>query len=340
MTDKTEQPTPRRLRKAREEGDSPVSVALAQGVGFVAAIAVLPALGAAAMSEFSDLVRRALEQPGSAAAPSEIAAAVLRLSVPLLLAVSLASAAVAFAQTGGVLATKKLVPDLARLNPAIGIKNLVSLERLTALARSLVAATLVAWLAIALFETHAADLSGTAGRVEAALSVAALVGRKLLWIAAAVGLALAAVDVLVVRRAYLARHRMTKDEVKREFRESEGDPEVKAARRRAHQEALAGASIAAVKQATVLIVNPTHLATALRYVEDEDSAPRVVGQGQGELARKMIEAAHAYGVPVVRDVPVAQALRDLEIGDEIPEVLYEAVAEILREIWENERKTP
>jgi FlhB-like protein len=91
--------------------------------------------------------------------------------------------------------------------------------------------------------------------------------------------------------------------------------------------------VAAVKQATIVIVNPTHLATALHYQEEEDEAPRVVAQGQGDLARRMIEAAHAYGVPVVRDLPVARALSELEIGDEIPEELYEAVAEILREAW-------
>jgi flagellar biosynthesis protein FlhB len=163
-----------------------------------------------------------------------------------------------------------------------------------------------------------------------------LLGRRLLWAAALVGLVLGGVDYFFVRRAWLARHRMSKDEVKREARESEGDPEVKAARRRAHQEALAGSMIAAVKDATVLIVNPTHLATALRYQEGDDEAPTVIAHGEGDLAQRLIEAAHAYGVPVVRDVPVAHALRELELGSEIPEALYEAVAEVLRELLANE----
>jgi flagellar biosynthesis protein FlhB len=125
---------------------------------------------------------------------------------------------------------------------------------------------------------------------------------------------------------------MSKDEVKREHRESEGDPEIKAARRRAHHEALAGSMIAAVKDATVLIVNPTHLATALRYDDNEDEAPLVIAHGEGDLARRLIEAAHAYNVPVVRDVPVAHALKELTLGEQIPEALYEAVAEVLREL--------
>lgn len=336
MTDKTEQATPRRQRKLREEGDSPISIALGQAVAFVVAVALLPGLIATLSTEFSFLVQRALAQPETPAPAGELASVVLRLTVPLLLAVALASAALAFAQTGGVLAGRKLAPDLARLNPLIGIKNLFSAERLLAVARATAAAALVAYLALTLFRDHAGDFVSSIGSVEAIFALTLELGKKLLWIAAGVGLALSAIDLLVVRHGWLERHRMSKDEVKREFRESEGDPEVKAARRRAHQQALAGATISAVKEASVLIVNPTHLATALRYAEEEDDAPRIVGQGEGELAKKMIEAARAYGVPVVRDVPIAQALRELEIGDEIPEALYEAVAEILREIWEND----
>ncbi len=102
---------------------------------------------------------------------------------------------------------------------------------------------------------------------------------------------------------------------------------------------LASAIVAVVRTATVLVVNPTHLAAALSYDEESDEAPRVVAQGRGDLARRMIKTAHAFEVPVVRDVPIARALLELEVGDEIPEALYEAVAEIVREAWaESERE--
>jgi FlhB-like protein len=165
-------------------------------------------------------------------------------------------------------------------------------------------------------------------------------GKRLGWAAALIGLGLALVDLLVVQRAWRKRHRMSKDEVRREYREAEGDPEVRAQRKRAHQEALAGTIVNAVKEATVVIVNPTHLASALRYVEDEDQAPKLVAQGQGELARRIVEAARAYGIPCVEDVPIARALSELEIGDEIPEALYEAVAEILREVSARDAREP
>jgi flagellar biosynthesis protein FlhB len=128
---------------------------------------------------------------------------------------------------------------------------------------------------------------------------------------------------------------MGKDEVKREHKESDGDPQMKAARERARHELLASATIANVKGASVVIVNPTHLACALRYDDkDGDTAPVVVATGRGDMATRIIEAAHAYGVPVLRDVPLARALVELEVGDVIPEALYEAVAEILQLAWE------
>ena len=97
---------------------------------------------------------------------------------------------------------------------------------------------------------------------------------------------------------------------------------------------LASATIGNVKNASVVVVNPTHLACALKYDGTEDDAPVVLASGHGDLARRIVEAAHQYGVPVLRDVPLARALVELEIGDAIPEALYEAVAAILREAWD------
>jgi flagellar biosynthesis protein FlhB len=330
MSDKTEEPTPRRLKKARETGDSAVSVSLGQGVGFLAVLALLPAVFVALTVGVGAALRAAIQ---SGEADTAGAAWLwLVLSAPVLGATALVSAVLGFVQTGGAFTATRFAPDFARLDPFNGLKGLFTFERLFSLVRSLVAALAVGWLGWGVLRDHAADVAATAGRSEAVASTAWLLVRKLLWSAAIVSLLLGAIDYFFVRRAWLGRHRMTKDEVKREHRESEGDPEIKAARRRAHQEALAGSMIAAVKDATVLIVNPTHLATALRYDEDAEDAPTVVAHGEGDLARRLIEAAHAYSVPVVRDVPIAHALRELALGEQIPEALYEAVAEVLREL--------
>ncbi len=330
MSDKTEQPTPRRLKKAREQGDSAVSSTLGQSVGFLMVVALLPALLLALTVGAGAALRAAI-----ASGRADTAAAAwlwVSLSVPVLGASAVVSAVLGFVQTGGGFTASRFAPDFSRIDPFNGIKGLFSLERLFSLTRSLVAALAVGWLAWGVFRDHLADVASTVGRGEAVAATAWLLGRRLLWGSAVIGLVLGALDYFFVRRAWLKRHRMSKDEVKREHRESEGDPEVRAARKRAHQEALAGSMIAAVKDATVLIVNPTHLATALRYQENEDEAPSVLSQGEGELAQRMIEAAHAYNVPVVRDVPIAHALRELGLGEQIPETLYEAVAEVLREL--------
>lgn len=334
MSDKTEQPSARRLKKARESGDSAVSATLQQSVGFVVVVALLPAFFLALTVGAGAALRSAIL---SGQADTGGAAWLwLALSAPVLGAAAAVSALLGFLQTGGAFTVSRFAPDFSRIDPFNGIKGLFTLERVFALVRSLVAALAVGWLSFRLFRGHLGDLANSAGRSEAVAAASWLLGRRLLWGAALVGLVLGGVDYFFVRRSWLARNRMTKDEVKREHRESEGDPEVKAARRRAHQEALAGSMIAAVKEATVLIVNPTHLATALRYQADEDEAPTVLAHGEGDLAQRLIEAAHAYNVPVIRDVPVAHALRELQLGEQIPEGLYEAVAEVLRELLGNE----
>lgn len=338
MSDKTEEPTPKRLKRAREQGDSAVSASLGQAVGFIAVLALLPALLGALAASAAAALRSALA--GDAADPLAAAGLWLALSAPVLGAAALVSLLLGLVQTGGAFTASRFAPDFSRLGPAQGVRNLFTLERVFSLARSLLAALAVAWLSWGVLRDHAAAVAHSAGRSEAIGTLAWLLGRKLLWSAALVGLLLAGVDYFFIRRAWLQRHRMTKDEIKREHRESEGDPEVKAARRRAHQEALAGSMIAAVKNATVLIVNPTHLATALRYREDEDEAPVVLAHGEGDLARRLIEAAHHYGVPVVRDVPIAHALKELTLGEQIPEGLYEAVAEVLRELLASEGTAP
>jgi len=238
MSDKTEQPTPRRLKKAREQGDSAVSSSLGQGVGFVVVVALLPGLFLALTVGAGAALRSAIVsgQPDTTGA----AWLWLALSAPVLAAAAAISAVLGFLQTGGAFTASRFAVDFARIDPFQGLKGLFSLERVFSLLRSAVAALAVGWLSWGVLRQHLGDLASSAGRSEAVAAAAWLLGRRLLWGAAAVGLVLGGADYWFVRRAWLKRHRMTKDEVKREYRESEGDPELKAARRRAHQEALAG----------------------------------------------------------------------------------------------------
>jgi flagellar biosynthesis protein FlhB len=336
VSDKTEDPTPRRLAKAREKGDVAVSAVTSQSLGFLVAVLVVPAAVVATAARATELLHAALT--GDASHPPIDAAVkeVVLLVAPVLVAVAASSALATIVQTGALFAPARVAPDLAKLDPIAGLRSLVSPTRLWSVARALVAALAVGWLAWRALGRHAFDLAHAVGRSTPAAAVAGFASRRLARDAAFIGLAFAIVDLIVVRRALRTKLKMTKAEVKREHRETEGDPQLKAARHRAHRDMLAAATINAVRDATVVIVNPEHLATALRYVEGEDDAPKIVATADGELAQKIQEAARAYGIPIVRDVPVARALAELEVGDTIPEALYEAVAEILREIWDAE----
>jgi flagellar biosynthesis protein FlhB len=329
---KTEEPTPRRLRRARELGDSPVSHSLGQALGLLVAVLLVPGALVACAAHAGALLRAALAGTPAVMPERTLGLEVVSLTAPLLLAVAGTAVAVSLVQTQGVVSAARLSPDFSRLDPIAGAANLLRLDRLFSLLKSFVATLLALAGTYWLCTRHAADLAELTGNSAAVAPVALVLGRTLGIVMALGGIALGLVDLLIVGRLWRRRHRMTRDEVRREYREAEGDPELRARRRRAHQEALAGSIVNAVRGATVVVVNPTHLASALRYLEATDEAPRVVAQGEGELARYIVEAARAYGIPCIRDVPVARALRELEIGDEIPEALYEAVAEILREI--------
>jgi flagellar biosynthesis protein FlhB len=347
-SDKTEEATPRRLSRAREQGDSGASSYAAQAVGFVVAAALAPTAVHALAGRAAEDLRSVLRDPGASSRldVTDLATSVVALSVPVLVAAGVAAAIVHGVQTGGVIASKRLGLKLERLDPVQGLKGLVSGTRLFAVARSLIAAGVVCWLAWSGLQGGIADIAHLASegplRVAGVARVVSEVAGALVWRAALVGLALGVVDLLVTRHAWLRRLRMTKDEVRREHKESEGDPQVKAARRRAYEELLAQATVANVRTASVVVVNPTHLACALRYAPGSTpekaehaaepttaDAPVVVARGEGDLAARIVRAAHDWSVPVVRDVPLARALVELPLGDAIPESLYEAVAAVL-----------
>ncbi|HZU85231.1 MAG TPA: EscU/YscU/HrcU family type III secretion system export apparatus switch protein, partial [Polyangiaceae bacterium] len=287
MPDKTEQPTARRLRKAREAGDSGASAYASQAVSFLVAVALVPPTLAALASRAAGGLRSAIAQAASGAPPridpAELGSTVAALVLPPLLAVAVAGAAAQAVQTGGVVAAGRLSPKLERLDPIAGLRGVFSAARLFAVVRSIAAASLVSWFAWAAITEHLPELAAVAGRPRWVPALVARVAAGLAWRAAAVGLALGALDVLVTRRVWMRRLRMSKEEVRREQRESEGDPQIKAARERAYHEMMAQANVAQVRGASVVVVNPTHLACALRYDASRgDEAPIVVAHGEAD----------------------------------------------------------
>ena len=337
-SEKTEQPTPRRIREARNQGDVAVSAAVTQAAAALVILGILPVATRSGVVALVQLIRQVAG--GESVHVVNAALLTLSLCLPLLGAGALGALAAGSVQTGGLFSPARWLPNLASLNPVEGLKKLFDPQRLFQVLRAMVALVVACWLSWLLLSDHADAIAASVGEPRAALLLSGHLALRLLWFGLGATVLLAAVDWGITHHTWLRRHRMSPDEIKREHRESEGDPQVKQQRRRAYDELLQSATLGSVKDASVLIINPTHLAVALRYRTDEDDAPLVIAQGQDHQARQLIDAARAYGVPIVRDVPVARALWDLELGEEIPEVLYEAVAEILREVMPRDEGAP
>ena len=333
----TEEPSPRRLRRAREEGDVPRSGDLTSSLAFLAACAALAAGASPLATRLVARFERGLAQavsPDPPTAGAALGGALRDLAAstwPLLGAAFVVAVCVGALQAGGFFTLQPLVPQGRRVSPFAGFKRLLSGEALAATARALAKLVVVAAVASWTIAPHLAELPRlTRVGAPAALAFAGGLGMRLVLRVAVAYALIGVADYLWQRRQWLRRNRMTREEVKREQKESEGDPRHKAERQRLHRELLRHRMVEAVQRADCVIVNPDHIAVALRWDEASMDAPEVVAKGERRVAEQIKEVARQSGVPIYRDVALAQALNRLELGDAIPEALYEAVAEVLR----------
>jgi flagellar biosynthetic protein FlhB len=349
QSQRTEQPTPRRKSKAREEGQVASSRDLTAALQFAVAIGMLAFSGAAIVEGLAHVMTGSFQlafrqtvgiaELGQAA--QALAAGPIDFLWPLgllLLAVGLLSHV---AQTGFALAPKRLQPDINRLNPAQKLKELPG-ENLAQTAKALVllpVAAVIFWYV----------LSGEIDRfltlpLMPAPAGAAVLGQSMLdlLLRAAVVLVLAgAFDFYRQRRKLGKKLMMTKHEVRQEFKDIEGNPQIKARLRRLQRELMRRRMMSEVPKASVVVTNPTHYAVALRYTPEQDPAPLVVAKGVDFVALRIRETADRHGVPIVENPPLAQALyRGADLGDEIPAELYKAVAEILAFIYRLQGNRP
>lgn len=334
----TEQPTPKRLRDARQRGQLARSAELSGFAVFAAAAGALMITGAGLAAALARFTRDCLR--GAPHYAPEAAWAVLREAVwalaitvgPILATAMVAAMLVGAVQAGGLWTWKPLKPQLGRLDPLRGLKQLVSLRKVVDLARLLVgitALTAVVWMTLG--EALGALLRLTGARPAVFAGELLRWSTTLAWRGGLVLAVAAVVDYAVQRLRHRKDLMMTKEEVKREHKETEGDPQHRAERKRLHREISEHDMIEQVSKADFVVANPTHIAVALRYdASRNDSAPQVVARGHRLVAERIKQVARQAGVPIVHDVPLARALADLSLGDEIPEALYEAVATLLR----------
>ena len=327
---RTEPPTRRRLERARREGDHPVSAVLVSLGGLAVATLLLPSAFDLLVQKARALLQQSL-QPGTGAGGLSAAGLSLVQLVALLLGpAAVAALVVGLWQTGAGLSLTPLGWNPRRLDPTSNLGRVWSRTTLFSLVRWLATGALLGVLGFRLLESSGPALAASVGSIPAAARLAGELCQKLLWWSLGLVALGAVLDALVVRGAWLARLRMTREEVQREQRENAGDAELKQARQRAHRELSRNAELGELPRATLLVLGRPRLATALVYDAAQDRAPRILMQGSGRLAQTLEALAPAYGVPTHEDLELARALNALNPEDPIPKELYAAVASALR----------
>jgi flagellar biosynthetic protein FlhB len=334
--EKTEQPTQQKLKKAKQEGQIGRSQDIGAWFGMLAASIMLPRTLGSAMDHARELMAKI---PGVIADPDPaLALGILKDALmgaawavlPLALTMMAVGIAAAGAQGGIRVATKLFIPKFNRLNPLPGVKKMFGPQALWEGTKALIK-TSVLTAVLYMTRKDIVPVLMTAGRLQlgSLLGVINNATLSLIRAASVAGIVMAAADYFVVRRRTNKQLRMSKEEVKQENKNTEGDPHLKAHIRGKQMAMARNRQMADVPTADVVMVNPTHVAVALRY-DPEKGAPRVIAKGQGTIATKIRELASAHRIPMVQDVPLARALeKSVEVGQEIPAEFYGAVAKVL-----------
>lgn len=342
--DKNLPATARRLQKAREDGQVARSKELANlavlGGGALIMMALLPMGFDALRSVLASQLRfdhRSVQQPGQMLERlTDVLSQGLWIYLPLGMLTLVLAVGVAVAAGSWAISTKPITPDITRLNPLSGIGRLFSKQQLFETAK-LAGMTLIFGVVGWQFVSSHIEAFGTLllRPLEGAL------GQLAHWMIFGVGSLLAVVTVFAIidfpMQKFLHAHRlrMSMEEVKREHKESEGDPHVKGKRRQRQRELAMRNSITRVPAADLVVMNPTHYAVAIQYDDATMSAPRVIAKGADLLALRIRDVAKGADVPVVQSPMLARALyAHAEIDDEIPSALYTAVAQVLAYVYQ------
>jgi flagellar biosynthesis protein FlhB len=334
--EKTEKPTPQRLKKARKEGQIPRTQELGTWAGAAVASALLPMLVGNAYDQTQQLflqINDVASHPDQAKVFTllgQALSAFLSTLLPMALALMAVGVAASAAQGGVSIATKGMKPTLKKLNPFPGMKRMFGTHGLWESIKALIKTAALAVVVITTSD-QAQQLVSASGALPLSAVTATFASSAVTMfrVVAVTGLVIAIADYVVVRTRTMKQLKMSKYEIQQENKQSEGDPHMKAHRRGVQMSMSRNRMMAEVAEADVLLVNPVHVAVALKY-EAVRGAPRVVAKGAGEVAAKLRERAAEARVPLVQDIPLARALHaSCEIGQEVPPQLFTAVARVL-----------
>jgi len=341
--EKTEKPTSKKLDKAREKGQVPKSQEVSSAFIILCACAVLLAAGPWMLGSLMELMRGVFQNLGTLDLKGEsvrtflleIFVRFLIVMTPIFFSIVVVGVAANLVQVGFLFTLEPLSPKLSKFNPIAGMKKFVSLRSLTELTKSMLKILYIggiAWLVIrGELEVLPSLIDMSVAQI---LSFIGSVSLKVMFYVALAMMVLAAIDFTYQRWQHNKDLMMTKQEVKDEHKQAEGDPKVKSRIRQVQREMAARRMMSAVPDADVVITNPTHLAIAIKYNAKEMFAPQVVAKGAGLVAEKIKAIAMENNVPVVENKPLARTLfKSTEVDDFVPADLYRAVAEVLAYVY-------
>ncbi len=342
--EKTEAATDKRIERAREDGKVAQSRELSTFVELMAAVLVIMALGGFFSEKLMAMMRNSFAFERAAAFDpslmltrlSQESTHIMVALLPLFGVMIVAALAGPLLMSGWNLSWKALAFNFGKFNPITGIKRIISVNGLVELIKSLLKVVLLGGIAAWVIWNSRNDLFALVSEpLESSIAhFTRLLLLTTLFLVSAM-LLIVAIDVPFQLWNYGKNLRMTKEEVKREAKESEGDPQIKARIRSAQRDAARKRMMSAVPKADVIVTNPTHYAVALKYDDRKMAAPQIVAKGGGLLAERILELGREHQVPLLQAPPLARALyHHANIGDEVPQRLYTAVAEVLAYVYQ------
>ncbi len=340
MAEKTEKATPKKLRDARKKGQVAKAQDFPAAITFIVSISLAIGLSAyiyehlaaymittfKAVSTNIDLENRA------AGYLAQCMMVILSCSLPIVVPTAIAGVLTGFLVVGPLFSLEAMKPDIKRLNPVTNIKNIFKVKTLFELCKSVLKIAGASLLIYSVVWNSLEEIIATAGMP--VLGSAVIFSSFLIKVVIRVGiffLFIAVMDLFFQKKQFGKEMKMEKFEVKQEYRDTEGDPQIKGKRKQAAQEIAYQEGPSAVKRARAVITNPIHIAVAVEYDEEKEPAPRIVTMGQGSMADLIIKTAQEHHIPIMRNVALAHTLFEKgKISEYIPEDTYQAVAEILK----------
>ncbi len=346
--ERTEDPTPRKRKQAREEGQVATSVDLTRALGLLAIYLAWRFAGEGMLRRLTGATERWLRLAGTRqmdldavlAAYASLLPVMALVLGPVMLAAVIGSVVAASAQTGALVSMKAISPDWSRLNPVNGFKRLFSARGAVTTLKSILKVCAITIVAAVVLRGHANDILLMADmQLGPMMATMAAIAAEMLVKCMVLLLAIGAADYAFEWWDHEKQLRMTHHELKRDLRETEGDPEINSRRDELRRSVLGQGISEQMPQADVVVTNPTHFAVALRYDAADMSAPTVVAKGQRAVAREIIRLGRMYGAEIVQNPPVARSLfKSCELGETVPETLYEVVAEIFAVVYRRRKR--